>query len=560
MFPKLQDIASPQDTLKDLREAIQILLEVKDRQDLIVIYGDYDVDGATSTALLLRGLRALGFKAEAFIPHRVEDGYGVTVKGSEKLLAQFPKAQLILTCDNGIGAFDGIEFLRSQNLKVIVTDHHEAPSRRVKAHAILNPKQPGCAYPDKKLAGVGVAFLLLMGLRRALEAKDFSLNRFLDLVAVGTVCDVAELTGTNRIFVKYGLPRIENSEFLGLRELAERCPSGAAKIKAKDLGFFVGPRLNASGRLGDPELGFKTLLAEDRVEAQTLVQQLETLNARRKSMQEEQLGWAKASLASRSPRLAIVLKDSRYHLGLVGLIAGRIAESFESPTCVLTRIDDEHEMAMFGQEALNTPLWKGSLRAPLGFHLAQALEDIKKAAPGLLVSGGGHAQAAGVALKEVDLEKFENLLQQSLQSQGKLEHALSYDAELEALDALSEVHSLLEPYGNGNPAPLIRIKDAKVSDVRKLKEIHLKFKAHKGRNSFSVLQFQSPWVSMLANGGGSPDELSIDFLAEPFENEWNGQVKQELLLKEVLGIHVKGKQVDVKAFGRSKNSDAISPS
>ncbi len=555
--PRLQDIPLPHETLLDLREALQVLLAARESQDQIVVFGDYDVDGSTSTALLVRVLGELGFKVSYYIPHRVQEGYGLTAKSVAGLLKRYPQAKVVVTCDNGIGSFEGVTLLKQSGLKVIVTDHHEVPSDRVPADAVINPKQLQCRYPDKKLAGVGVAFLLLMGLRKALSASDYPLSRYLDLVAVGTVCDVAELTGVNRIITKFGLTRLKDSSSPGLRYLASRSPA-FPKMKARDLGFFVGPRLNASGRVGEPDWGAKTLLAQSETEALPLVEALEKENHKRRVMQEVQVKDAEAKAASAlevSPsRQSLVMSDSDYHLGIVGLVASKISEKFQRPSCVLTRIVDEHELAM---NPLAQGLWKGSLRAPVGYHLARALDWIRERSPGLLVSGGGHAQAAGVAIEEKNLQLFDQLFETAISQQIVSEVGMSADADLTDADRLDEVIHLMEPFGAGNPAPLLQVRGMKVERSSVMKEIHLKFWGQSLGRKWAVLQFQSPWVNMMADW--VREGLEIDMLVELQENEWNGRRDIELLLKELVAVKVNGEGRNVIRARQLRKDAILSP-
>ena len=239
LFPKLNDIVHPESLLLDLDEAIKILLKAKEQNQKVLIFGDYDVDGTTSTALLFQTLRDWGWRVDWFIPHRIEEGYGISIEAVNKLKSVQPDFDVLISCDCGISSFEGIQALRDWNKKVIVTDHHECPPERVAAHAVLNPKQSACLYPEKNLAGVGVAFLLILGLRRAIGAKDYSLHSQLELVAIGSVCDLAELKGANRILVKAGLNRLRQTENHGLRALFQMAGVQTSSLKSRDLGFLI---------------------------------------------------------------------------------------------------------------------------------------------------------------------------------------------------------------------------------------------------------------------------------------------------------------------------------
>lgn len=547
LHPSLSQVPNPVGSLKDLDLATDILLEVQKNKERVIIFGDYDVDGTTSTTLLVSVLRDFDFDVDYFIPHRVDDGYGVTLEAAKKLLNKEKNIHLVITCDCGIGSFEGIEFLKSNGVKVIVTDHHEVPQKRVSADAILNPKQTECNYPDKKLAGVGVAFLLLIGLRRALGRKDYQLSPFLDLVAVGTVCDVADLRGANRSLVKKGLIYLAQTKNKGLRALLKHLDLENKAIKAKDLGFLIGPRINAVGRIGNPELGVRTLLAQTEEEADEFVQKLETYNTERKSIQAKQLRSASKVAAvsfEKNPSLAaFVVSEEGFHLGVVGLLASRIAEEYKRPACVLTKLEDEHALVDFDEAQ---SIWKGSLRAPVGYHLSNALESIREEYPSLLKSGGGHALAAGVAIEEQDLEKFKDVFVQAIENQGHHEQVLSVDADFEESDGMELLLPYLEPMGNGNPAPLFRVKDFEVSDIRIMKEVHLKLKGRVGRGPLrSVLQFRSPWVNMFSSL--LKRKLKVDFYGELTENEWRGNKSIEFILKDLLEVRDNGRPINIRS-------------
>ncbi len=557
--PSLSQIPSPTGSLLDLDLAIKLCIQAKEKQDQVIIFGDYDVDGTTSTVLLYSALNAWGFKCGSFIPHRVQDGYGVTVKGAQKLLQEFPEVKLVITCDCGIASFEGIQFLKSHGIKVIVTDHHEVPPDRVAADAVLNPKQKKCSYPDKKMAGVGVAFLLLIGLRRALDLKEVQLSSYLDLVAVGTVCDVAELVGVNRALVRMGLKRLEQTDNKGLREILRRNSLEDSRLKTRDLGFVIGPRLNAAGRIGDATLGVKTLLASTEAEAIKWVSQLEEHNRQRREIQDLQVKEAQITaekeIRCNPTRQSLVIANSEFHLGIVGLVASRLAETYKRPVCVLTELKDEHALADFsGQEGL----WKGSLRAPAGSHLAASLQRIREKNSKLLVSGGGHALAAGVAIDRNNLDLFVKEFEQATVEQGRTEVTVEVDAVLNNSDRIDEVLGFLEPIGNGNPAPLLRVNSAQLQKVNVMKEIHLRLQTQIGGQNWSVLQFKSPWVRLFQDLKVSQGVL-IDFLAELSENEWNGNKRVELILRDLLDMKVSGKKFEIQRH-TSENATGASQS
>lgn len=528
----------------DIDEALKILVRARDRQSRVVIFGDYDVDGATSTALFVRVLSAWGFDVGYYVPHRVNEGYGVTKKAAELLLLKEPKVQVVVTCDCGVASFDGIELLRSRGVEVIVTDHHEVPHDRVNAHAVLNPKQAQCKYPDKKLAGVGVAFVVLMALRRVLDLKEFSLAPYLDLVAIGTVCDVADLVGANRAIVKLGLERLRSTNKLGLQILLRNLGLDLRAIKARDLGFLIGPRLNAVGRVGHPDIGVRMLLSNDETEANDLVGMLEIQNSKRRQMQEEQVEIASKmafEILQRTPqKKTLVVASSEFHLGIVGLIASKLSEQYQRPTCVMTELIDEHELVNFGT---HHNLWKGSLRTPLGFHLADALNHIRTIDPDLLVSGGGHAMAAGVAMNGERRQAFEDLFEKSIASQKDVEIQALVDADFSEAEGIDKIFPLLEPFGAGNPPPQFLVKNYEVSRLSVMKSVHLRIEGGVGGQKLSLLHFRSPYVGLLQ--GLSSERIALDLIGELSESEWQGKKRIEILLKDLLEVRVSGKRIEI---------------
>lgn len=534
LYPRLQDVCMPQGLLKDLDSAIQILLQARYKKEKVLIFGDYDVDGTTSTALLYRSLADLGWSVDWFIPHRVREGYGITLKAVERLKEEKSDFSVLISCDCGISSFDGIQALRDLGKKIIVTDHHECPEERVSAHAVLNPKQKDCRYPEKILAGVGVAFLLVLALRRALEARDYSLRSHLELVAIGTVCDMAELRGCNRIFVKSGLRSLSQSSFPGVRAILQSAGLETRKLKSQDLGFIIGPRLNAVGRIGDPSLGFKTLMSSEK-QAMHFAGQLEHYNQQRRKIQaehiEQALEWIQSRLQE-SQEVAVVYHPE-FHLGVVGLVASKLSEKYGKAFCVLSPLEDEHELENFSK---NGNIWKGSLRAPKGFDLAKTLQSISQEIPDLFLSYGGHAQAAGVALREEKIEIFEQAFIRKLNENKIRSSSYESDFLLEDPRGLNEILDWMEPLGQANPAPLVEVRDYQVERVQVLKQEHLKLFGRWSQESWPVLHFRSPWVNIFSGSG------RLDFIGELTENHWMGQKRLEFVLKDVLDWKASGRK------------------
>ncbi len=540
--PRLSDIPHPEDLLADLPIALERLVQARDAQQEVIVFGDYDVDGTTSAVLLTTVLRDLGFKVSTFIPHRVKEGYGVSLKASDALLARFPQARLVITCDCGMASFEGIENLRQNGIDTIVTDHHEVPDVRVAALAVINPKQAHCLYPEKSLAGVGVAFLLVMALRRRLDRQDYRLIPFLELVALGTVCDVAELKGLNRTFVKLGLSLMANSSWPALRWMFQQ-QNCALPPKSRDLGFVIGPRLNASGRIGEPDLGFRLLMAKSESDVLPLALECESMNRQRRELQDKQIEDAlrqgKQLFESGHSRASLVIVDPSFHLGIVGLVASRLSQNFERPVCVLTELTDEHALADFGQEKAR--IFKGSLRAPRGYHLADALKSLQIMDPDFFLSAGGHALAAGIAMKPEKVAAFREAFEQHFLSRPVVADVTEVDLVLREPSVPLSVLNALEPFGPSNPKPRLRLQGLQLQDCRVMKSIHLKILGRLQGKACEVLHFKSPWVKLLSER--PQGEVLLDLIVEPLENSFQGKTKVEFELKDFVGMTINGKTV-----------------
>jgi single-stranded-DNA-specific exonuclease len=543
--PSLSKVPPPLGLLKDLPEALQILTEAHRNKKEVTIFGDYDVDGTTSAVLLVRALRDWGFRVQMYIPHRIEEGYGLTKRGVESCLARYPETSVVITCDCGISSFEGVEILKARGLRVIVTDHHEPAPQRVAADAVLNPKQKDCLYPAKDLAGVGVAFLLVLALRKALGKTDYPLKPLLDLVALGTICDLAELKGVNRILTRHGLQVLESQARPGVQALCEVASFSSSRMRARDVGFLLGPRINASGRVGLPDKGAHCLLSPDLLSARQLARELDMSNRIRRQMQEEQtqeaLLMAEEILKRNPTQASLVISGKNFHLGVVGLMASRLVERYQRPVAVLTYVQDEHFLADYPGRS---GLWKGSLRAPLGFHLAESLQRISQVEPELLISFGGHALAAGLTMEDSGLPTFEQLFEFEAQKLPGGPLALDFEAELDHESDLEGLIEALEPMGQGNPSPLLYLKEADLRRIQIMKQEHLKiFVDLKGRY-FSILQFRSPWVSLGREWGEGiargRDRMSMEALVELSENEWNGRRSVELVLRELIQVKRNG--------------------
>jgi single-stranded-DNA-specific exonuclease len=466
---------------------------IADRQRILIV-ADYDCDGATACALGIRALRACGATVDYLVPNRFTYGYGLSPDIVD--LAASRKPALIVTVDNGIASVDGVARARQLGIATLITDHHLPGDELPAADCIVNPNLPACAFPSKCLAGVGVMFYVMLALRAELRSRNWfgsgsgrsepNLANLLDLVALGTVADVVSLDHNNRVLVSQGLQRIRQGRLTpGLRALFGAAGRNPAQASSFDLGFMIGPRLNAAGRLSDMSLGIECLITDDQGRALHIAKQLDALNRERREieagMQEQallQVAKAAADLEG-EPAAAVSLFDPDWHQGVVGIVAARIKERLHRPVFAFAR-GDAGEI-------------KGSGRSIPGLHLRDALDLVCKRAPGLLLRFGGHAMAAGLTLRESDFARFRERFAQvaeellapadrtrTLETDGGLESAYFSIATARLLEA--------EVWGQGFPAPLFEDEFA-VESQRILKDKHLKLRLRKGMQQFEAIQF-----------------------------------------------------------------------
>nr|WP_205527317.1 single-stranded-DNA-specific exonuclease RecJ [Solimonas sp. K1W22B-7] len=439
--------------LRGIGAAAELLADAIEAGEGIVIAGDYDADGATGTALGVLGLRALG-AAEVFyvVPDRFRMGYGLSPELAE--MAAATGAGVLVTVDNGIASLAGVSHAQELGMSVVVTDHHLPGPELPLADAIVNPNQPGCTFASKAMAGVGVMFYLLLALRAELRGRgafeggtEPNLSEWLDLVALGTVADLARLDYNNRILVENGLRRIRAGRARpGLLALLKLAGRESNRVGSIDLGFALGPRINAAGRLDDIRTGIDCLLAETEEEAQALAAQLDRFNRERRELQT-QMNEEALVLSEDSTAVGVVLFDEDWHEGIVGLVASKIKERRHRPAIAFAR----------AQEA---GVLKGSARSIDGLHVRDALAAIDARHPGLIGRFGGHAMAAGLSLPEANLTAFSDAFDAICRewlSEAQLQRVLETDGELHAEDLQIDTARLLEhagPWGQGFPEPM----------------------------------------------------------------------------------------------------------
>ncbi|WP_454872247.1 single-stranded-DNA-specific exonuclease RecJ [Paraburkholderia xenovorans] len=483
----------PPVALKGCEDAAALLADAIQSQRRMLVVADYDCDGATACAVAVRGLRMFGGRIEYLVPNRFEYGYGLTPE-IVALAARNAagKPDLLITVDNGIASVDGVQAANALGIDVLVTDHHLPGDELPPARAIVNPNQPGCTFPSKCIAGVGVMFYVLLALRAELRRRgafndnvpEPRLDGLLDLVALGTVADVVKLDGNNRVLVAQGLQRIRKGKMQpGIAALFRAAARDARSASGFDLGFALGPRLNAAGRLSDMSLGIECLTTDDIGRAWDLAQQLDTMNRERREIEAGMQQQALEDLSAIDPdgTTTITLFNPDWHQGVIGIVAGRLKEKFHRPSFTFALADDSGRTV------------KGSGRSIAGFHLRDALDLISKREPGLIVKFGGHAMAAGLTLAAADVPRFtaafeavgrewlsEEALSRTVETDGELEDAYFTPQFVEMLDAAV--------WGQGFPAPVFSGEFDIVSQAL-VKDKHLKLQLVRGRQRFNAIWF-----------------------------------------------------------------------
>ncbi|WP_336041859.1 single-stranded-DNA-specific exonuclease RecJ [Acinetobacter dispersus] len=485
---KLKHLLSPE--LKGLEQAVALIDQAIDQQKQIVIVGDYDADGATSTALMVLVLQDMGAKVEYLVPDRFKYGYGLTPAIAE-LAKQSYQPDLLITVDNGISSHAGVDTAQALGMQVIITDHHLTTKPTPCAEAVVNPNQLGCGFSSKALAGVGVAFYVLAKLAssRSQQGKSSSkVTQYLDLVALGTYADVASLDYNNRILIDAGLKRIQQHQCrAGILALLDIAGRDAASLRAQDLGFVVGPRINAAGRMESMRIGIECLLAADMATAYPIAQQLNQLNIERRQVETEMKQQALSALQhiqveTEHLPAALVMFDEQWHQGVIGIVAGRLKEQFHRPSLVFAPDEDGIHI-------------KGSARSIDGIHIRDTIEQVAEQYPHLVSHFGGHAAAAGLTLRKENFAAFkiaftqsiaemdEDLFTATLWTDGELGDA---DLHLGTLDWIEQ----LGPWGQKFPLPQFEGR-FKVIDYRWLKEQHLKLKLAVGSHSIDAIAFNA---------------------------------------------------------------------
>lgn len=513
----------PPEALTGTQEAAALLADAIEAGARMVIVADYDCDGATACAVGMRALRAFGADVHYLVPDRVTLGYGLTPAMVE--IAARLEPDVLITVDNGIASVEGIAAARAHGMATVITDHHLPGDVLPEADVIVNPNQPGCDFPSKALAGVGAMFYTMLALRAELRergaftgGKEPNLADLLDLVALGTVADVVKLDRNNRILVAQGLARMRAGRLQpGIRALFALAGRDPARASTTDLGFMIGPRLNAAGRLSDMSLGIECLITDDAGRAMNIAQELDKLNRERRSIEAGMQEEALARLAglngevSAGNRATIALFEPEWHQGVIGIVAGRIKEKLHRPTIAFARANDGE--------------LKGSGRSIPGLHLRDALDLVTKRHPDLIVRFGGHAMAAGLTIRESELARFDAAFEDvvsELLEPAQLERRIETDGNLEsgyfALDAVRMLDN--EIWGQGFPAPVF--DDVfRVERQRVLKDKHLKLELTRGNTRYEAIQFN--------HAEGAAAQIHAAYRLSI--NEYNGVSSVQLMLE-----------------------------
>lgn len=488
----------------------------------LLIVADYDCDGATACAVGLRALRSMGATVDFLVPNRFETGYGLSPAVVD-LAVRHPagKPHMLITVDNGIASVDGVAAARAQGIDVLVTDHHLPGDVLPDALAIVNPNQPGCGFPSKNLAGVGVIFYLMLALRAELRKRGVytadggpRLDQLADLVALGTVADVVKLDANNRLLVTQGLNRMRNGRMQpGLRALFAVAGREPRQASTFDLGFALGPRINAAGRLADMSLGIRCLTTDDEGLALTLARELDAMNHERRSIESTMREEALTAVDAANPNVkaSVCVYHPDWHQGVVGLVASRLKETYWRPTLAFARADNGE--------------LRGSGRSIPDVHLRDVLDLVSKRHPGIILKFGGHAMAAGLTLQEQAYDSFPNYFDaavRELSGRDKFEPVIETDGSLETGYANADVAGLLQQqvWGAGFPAPVFR-DTFQVLQQRLLKDKHLKLALQRGTQRFDAIWFN--------HADSVPEFVEVAYRLE--QNHWNGMVSAQLLVE-----------------------------
>ena len=533
MERSLAHLLSPAD-LPDIQPAAQRLADAVEQNQKILIVGDFDADGATSVALCMLALRGMGAgQVDYLVPNRFDYGYGLSPEIVQ--LAATLTPDVIVTVDNGVASVDGVALANDHGIDVIVTDHHLPGETLPAAYALVNPNLAGSTFPSKSMAGVGVAYYVLSWVRQTLRQREYFTRRqldepnmaqFLDLVALGTVADVVPLDQNNRILVHQGLQRIRRGMtrpgILALARMGKRAPGS---LSAADMGFAIGPRLNAAGRLQDMSVGIRCLMAEDPKEAAQLAAELDGLNQTRREIEQDMVADAQMILTQIQPNpeeMGIAVYHESFHQGVVGIVAGRLRERFHRPAIV------------FADAAEGSNELKGSARSIDGLNIRDVLDSIATRLPGMLLKFGGHAMAAGLSIKRAHLPRFQKAFDKAVRgavTPDMLAAVLLTDGVLSPQDMNLQTVDRLDaagPWGNGFAEPLFS-GEFQLVHQRVVGQDHLKLVLGLQEQLIDAIAFRQP--PLVVPDDGATTRVKVVY--KPALNDYGGQQTLQLMVEYI---------------------------
>lgn len=514
--PDIKYLRNPYE-MKDIRNAVCRIEKALKEKEKICIYGDYDVDGITSVAMLYRFLIKHDGNVFYYIPNRIDEGYGLNNDAINKIIDM--NVDLIITVDCGIKSVDEVKQINEAGIDIIITDHHECGDSLPKAYAIINPNQDECNYAFKHLAGGGVTFRLICALCDFLCCKDEALD-FLDLTALATVADVVPLIGENRIIVKSGIEALRQTNNIGLNALMQVCGINPRDIDTYHLGFILAPRINAAGRMKDANIAVELLTTDDKDRAYEIAKELDESNSYRQTIENNILESANSIIEKdidiKSDKI-IVIDNASWHVGVIGIVASRITEKYNLPTIVISVEDG---------------IGKGSARSIPGFNIYEAISKCED----LIEKYGGHELAAGVTIRQENINPFRKRINQVAREmfQGKVLYPeIHVDYKLDNKDVLLNILEeieMLKPFGAGNPIPLFVYRSLRVTDIRTVgnNNKHLFLYLNDGKNYAKAIGFNLGYMI-----NHIEVNQKIDIICSVGKNVWNGAVNAQLHIKDI---------------------------
>lgn len=509
----MESLLSPWD-LKGMREAVACVTKTMEEGGSIVVYGDYDVDGITATSVVYRFLKRCGASVSYYIPERQSEGYGLNLEALEGLIAK--GTDLVITVDCGISSYDIVEAVRDR-LALVITDHHEAPTLIPRAVAVVDHKQPNCPYPDKNLAGVGVAYKLCQAIWQERTGEVYQAD--LDIVALGTVADVVPLVGENRILVKAGLSKMQLQPNRGIKALIDVTGLKDRKITAGHIGYTLAPRLNAAGRVAHATRAVEILTTPSQEEAYEIAEELQETNLERQALERDIHEMARQDVLKQGPDAdyVVVVGGQDWHPGVIGIVASRLVEEFYKPTLVISIKDG---------------IGKGSCRSIDNCNIYEALQS----AEDLLIQFGGHQAAAGFSIKEDKIPALrERLAQYCKEHLAETDYLPIVDIDSQvAIDdidvPLIEEIETLEPYGMANPTPVLALEEATISDLFLMgqQKKHAKVLLEREDSTIDAIAWNRPDLHASFFPG---DRVKVAFTVQ--KNEWNGHVSPQLMIQDM---------------------------